>query len=108
MDMKTKNLSQFQELLTREIKLLLLRIVLENLNTLTGLNDIVTNAGKWYLDSPAMMIYKDMPPAVPSSAFTKKKSSFDFDDLLKDEMSTLNEEEKNKDEWKPEYWRRPV
>ncbi|GBC06799.1 hypothetical protein RclHR1_07050007 [Rhizophagus clarus] len=99
MDMKTRNLSQFQESLTREIKLLLLRIILENLNNLTGLNDIVTNAGKWYLDSPALMIYKDMPPAVPSSAFTKKP--FDLDDILKDEMSSLNE-------WKPEYWRRPV
>ncbi|PKC05937.1 hypothetical protein RhiirA5_360771 [Rhizophagus irregularis] len=107
MDMKTRNLTQFQELLTREIKLLLLRIVLENLNTLTGLNDIVTNAGKWYLDSPALMIYKDMPPAVPSSAFTKKKSSYDLNDLLKAEISGLNEEEKN-NEWKPEYWRRPV
>ncbi|RIA98831.1 subunit 17 of mediator complex-domain-containing protein [Glomus cerebriforme] len=104
-DMKTRNLTQFQELLHREIKLLLLRIVLEKLNTLTGLKDIVTNAGKWYLDSPALMIYKDMPPAVPLSAFKKKKSSFDLDDLLKVEIS---EDLKKKDEWIPEYWRRPV
>ena len=108
-DIKTRDLAQFKDLLIREIKLLLLRIVLEKLNTLTGLKDIVTNAGKWYLDSPALMIYKDMPPAVPLSAFAKKKSTLDINDLLKGEISEdFNEDEMKTDEWIPEYWMRPV
>ncbi|CAI2161653.1 17261_t:CDS:10 [Funneliformis geosporum] len=106
-DINTGDLTQFQDLLVREIKLLLLKIILEKLNTLTGLKDLVTNAGKWYLDSPALMIYKDVPPAIPQSAFTKVKKSFNPDDLLKGELPELNEENKT-DKWIPEYWRRPV
>ncbi|CAG8451947.1 5907_t:CDS:10 [Funneliformis caledonium] len=106
-DIKTGDLTQFQDLFVREIKLLLLKIILEKLNTLTGLKDLVTNAGKWYLDSPALMIYKDIPPAIPQSAFIKMKTSYNLDDLLKDELPDLNEENKT-DKWIPEYWRRPV
>ena len=85
-DIKTRDLTQFQDLLIREIKLLLLRIILEKLNTLTGLKDIVTNAGKWYLDSPALMIYKDTPPAIPQSAFIKKGEVTDFNEENKTDL----------------------
>ncbi|CAG8750097.1 3262_t:CDS:2, partial [Acaulospora morrowiae] len=66
-DIKTRDLTKFQDLLSREINLFLLKIVHEQLNYLTGLDNVLYGNSTWLLDPAMMAIYKDVPPVLTNS-----------------------------------------
>lgn len=83
-DIKTRDLRQFQDLLYGEIKLFLLKVVYEQLNYLTGLDNVFFGNSIWCLDTAMMIIYRNISPVLP------------------------NNEADAEGEWPKSFWRRPM
>ncbi|CAG8469521.1 8351_t:CDS:10 [Diversispora eburnea] len=86
-DIKTRDLNQFQDLLYREINLFLLKVVFEQLNYLTGLDNVFFGNSTWCLDTAMMIIYRNISPVLSES------TSDDTD---------------NEEKWSKSFWKRPI
>nr|CAG8483096.1 994_t:CDS:10 [Entrophospora candida] len=105
-DIRTRDLTQFQDILSRELTLLLLKIIYQLLNYLIGLNDLISdnNDGKWILDIATLSIFRELPPILT----TKLSASSSMEITTPPSKKKIVNQPGGNIDWNQTYWRRPV